>query len=199
MEHNRVKNYNKSSYIKPRRNNKTSINNTLDELIKISTDGKTLKSDSSKWKCVLDKKNSLMWEVKNEDEGLQYALNTYTWFDDVSGRGSGTFSKNCNLGENCNTKSYIENINNIELCSYTNWHWHLPPRNELNSIVDYYGDSDTLINTDFFPNTQKDTYWTSTSVKDRPSLAYEIPFFFGGSTARDKTIDTFVRLVRSAD
>jgi len=56
-----------------------------------------------------------------------------------------------------------------------------------------------LINANFFPNTQMDTYWTSTTVSDVPSLAYEIPFFFGGSFARDKTIDTFVRLVRSAD
>jgi hypothetical protein len=26
-----------------------------------------------------------------------------------------------------------------------------------------------------------------------------VPFFYGGSKAREKTIDTFVRLVRSAD
>ena len=51
------------------------------ELQKMSDEGETLKSDSSEWSCVLDKKNSLVWEVKSEDEGLQYALNTYTWFD----------------------------------------------------------------------------------------------------------------------
>jgi len=44
-----------------------------------------------------------------------------------------------------------------------------------------------------------DTYWTSMSAKDNPSLAYEIPFFFGGSLIRDKAMATFVRLVRSAD
>jgi hypothetical protein len=167
------------------------------ELQKISGDGEILKSDSSEWSCVLDKKSSLMWEVKNEDEGLQYALNTYTWFDGQSGRDSGTYTKNCYWGKSCNTKSYIEDINQSVLCSFNDW--RLPSRSELNSIVDYYGDSDTLINLDFFPNTQMDTYWTSSSLKDSPSLAYEIPFFFGGSIARDKTIDTFVRLVRSAD
>ena len=167
------------------------------ELQKMSGDGEILKSDSSEWSCVLDKKSSLMWEVKNEDEGVQYALNTYTWFDGQSGRDNGTYTKNCYWGKSCNTKSYIKDINKSELCSFNDW--RLPSRNELNSIVDYYGDSDTLINLDFFPNTQMDTYWTSTSLKDSPSLAYEIPFFFGGSIARDKTIDTFVRLVRSAD
>ena len=167
------------------------------ELQKMSGDGEILKSDSSEWSCVLDKKSSLMWEVKNENEGVQYARNTYTWFDGKSGRDSGTYTKNCYWGKSCNTKSYIKDINKSELCSFNDW--RLPSRNELNSIVDYYGDSDTLINLDFFPNTQMDTYWTSTSLKDSPSLAYEIPFFFGGSIARDKTIDTFVRLVRSAD
>ena len=43
-----------------------------------------------------------------------------------------------------------------------------------------------------------DTYWTSATAKDNPSLAYEIPFFFGGSIVRDKTIATYIRLVRSA-
>jgi hypothetical protein len=75
----------------------------------------------------------------------------------------------------------------------------LPTRSELNSIVDYYGESDLLIDADFFPNTQMDGYWTSTSISSTPKMAYETPFFYGGSMARDKTIDTFVRLVRSAD
>jgi hypothetical protein len=167
------------------------------ELQKMSDKGEILKLGNFEWSCVLDKKNSLIWEVKSEVEGLQYALNTYTWFDGQSGRDSGTYTKNCYWGKSCNTKSYIEDINKRELCGFADW--RLPSRNELNSIVDYYGDSDTLINSDFFPNTQMDSYWTSTSVKDNPKLAYEIPFFFGGSIARDKTIDTFVRLVRSAD
>ena len=44
-----------------------------------------------------------------------------------------------------------------------------------------------------------DSYWTSVSLSSNPKMAYETPFFYGGSMARDKTIDTFVRLVRSAD
>ena len=75
----------------------------------------------------------------------------------------------------------------------------MPTREELNSIVDYYGESDLLIDSDFFPNTQMDSYWTSVSVNSNPKMAFETPFFYGGSMARDKTIDTFVRLVRSAD
>ena len=167
------------------------------DFLKMSNDAEILDMESSEWSCVLDNKSSLVWEVKSESEGIQYALNTYTWFDGVSGRENGTFSKNCYWGKSCNTQSYIEDINEAKLCTYSDW--RLPTRDELKSIVDYYGDSDILIDSLLFPNTQMDTYWTSMSAKDNPSLAYEIPFFFGGSVVRDKTIDTFVRLVRSAD
>jgi len=167
------------------------------DFLKMSNDAEILELESSEWSCVLDDKSSLVWEVKSESEGIQYALNTYTWFDGVSGRENGTFSKNCYWGKDCNTQSYIEDINEAELCTYSDW--RLPTRDELKSIVDYYGDSDILIDSLLFPNTQMDTYWTSMSAKDNLSLAYEIPFFFGGSVVREKTIDTFVRLVRSAD
>ena len=167
------------------------------ELQKLSNDGEIVAIDSEKWSCVVDNKNSLVWEVKSGKKGVQYALNTYTWFDGESGRDNGTFSKNCYWGKNCNTLTFIEDINKAELCGYSNW--RLPTREELNSIVDYYGDGDTLIDANFFPNTQMDSYWTSVSVTSNPSMAYEVPFFYGGSMARDKTIDTFVRLVRSAD
>jgi len=167
------------------------------DFLKMSNDAEILELESSEWSCVLDNKSSLVWEVKSENEGIQYALNTYTWFDGVSGRENGIYSKNCYWGKNCNTQTYIEDINKAELCTYSDW--RLPTRDELKSIVDYYGDSDILIDSLLFPNTQMDTYWTSMSAKDNLSLAYEIPFFFGGSVVREKTIDTFVRLVRSAD
>jgi hypothetical protein len=169
----------------------------LAEMHKVSDSGEILALESEAWSCVLDDKQSLVREVKSEEEGVQFSLNTYTWFDGESGRDNGTFSKNCYWGKSCNTQSYIEDINEAELCTYSDW--RLPTRDELKSIVDYYGDSDILINSLLFPNTQMDTYWTSMSAKDNPSLAYEIPFFFGGSVVRDKTIDPFVRLVRSAD
>jgi hypothetical protein len=170
---------------------------TSAELQKMSHDGEVIAIDREKWSCVVDNKSSLVWEVKSEKKGIQYALNTYTWFDGESGRDNGTFSKNCYWGKNCNTQSFIKDINKAELCGYSDW--RLPTRLELISIVEYYGESDLLIDTDFFPNTQIDGYWTSVSVNSNPSMAYEVPFFYGGSMARDKTIDTFVRLVRSAD
>ena len=51
------------------------------DFLKMSNDAEILELESSEWSCVLDNKSSLVWEVKSENEGLQYALNTYTWFD----------------------------------------------------------------------------------------------------------------------
>ena len=101
------------------------------DLNKMSDSGETIAPDSEVWSCVLDDKTSLIWEVKSEKKGVQYALNTYTWFDGESGRDNGTFSKNCYWGKNCNTQSFIKDINKAELCGYSNW--RLPTRDELNS------------------------------------------------------------------
>ena len=175
-----------------------SISNiVIADFVKLSNEGEVLDFENSNWSCVLDQKTSLVWEVKGETEGLQYTKNTYTWFDGETGRGGGMYSKNCFWGEGCNTKSYINDINEAQLCTYTDW--RLPTRDELKTIINYYSDKDILIDLVFFPNTQKDTYWTSMTAKDDPSLAYEIPFFYGGSIIREKSIDTYIRLVRSAD
>ena len=77
------------------------------ELHKISDSGDTIALESESWSCVLDDETSLVWEVKSEKKGIQYALNTYTWFDGESGRDNGTFTKNCYWGKNCNTQSFI--------------------------------------------------------------------------------------------
>ena len=175
-----------------------SISNiVIADFVKLSNEGEVLDFENSNWSCVLDQKTSLVWEVKGETEGLQYTMNTYTWFDGDTGRKNNMYSKNCYWGEGCNTQSYIDNINEAQLCTYSNW--RLPTRNELKTIINYYGDDDILIDLDFFPNTQMGTYWTSMTAKDNHSLAYEIPFFYGGSVVREKSIDTYIRLVRSAD
>lgn len=169
---------------------------TSADLLKISKTGKALEFAKVKWACVLDEDSNLYWEVKSAKEGLQYAQNTYTWFDGESGEENGEYSRHCYWAQGCNTSAYVEKVNEESLCSFTDW--RLPTVDELKTLVDYYGDADALIDVVFFPNTQADTYWTSTTVENNEFVAYEVPFSYGGSVARDKYFDTYIRLVRSS-
>ena len=46
------------------------------DLHKMSDSGEVLPLESESWTCVLDDESSLVWEVKSEKKGVQYALNT---------------------------------------------------------------------------------------------------------------------------
>lgn len=74
--------------------------------------------------------------------------------------------------------------------------WRLPNFNELKSIVNN-GRNDPAINTDFFPNTMSDGYWSSTTSPDWTNWAFLMEFFFGGGSSDDKSYDGYyVRAVR---
>ena len=165
------------------------------DLLKISKKGEMIELEETEWACILEEELNLYWEVKTAKEGLQYAKNTYTWFDGESGEEYGDYSHHCSWSRGCNTLAYVKKINEKSLCSFTDW--RLPTLNELKTLVNYYGDADTLINAAFFPNTQADSYWTSTAVANSVLVVYEVPFVYGGSVARDKYFDTYIRLVRS--
>ncbi|MCS5592211.1 MAG: DUF1566 domain-containing protein [Gammaproteobacteria bacterium] len=166
------------------------------DLLKVSKQGKILELDKTKWACVLDEDSALYWEVKSDKEGVQYAHNTYTWFDGETGDEDGEYSRHCYWGMGCNTQHYVEEINSESLCSFNDW--RIPSVEELKTLVNYYSDADALIDVAFFPNTQANTYWTSTTVENNEFVAYEVPFVYGGSIARDKYFDTYIRLVRSS-
>ena len=93
-----------------------SISNiTIADFLKLSNEGEILDFENSNWSCVLDQKTSLVWEVKGDKEGLQYTMNTYTWFDGDTGRKKNMYSNNCYWGEGCNTQFYIDDINEAQL------------------------------------------------------------------------------------
>ena len=165
------------------------------DLLKISKKGEMIELEEAEWACILEEELNLYWEVKTAKEGLQYAKNTYTWFDGESGEEYGDYSHHCSWSRGCNTLAYVKKINEKSLCSFTDW--RLPTLNELKTLVNYYGDADTLINAAFFPNTQADSYWTSTALPNSKLHVHEVPFVHGGSVARYKYFDTYIRLVRS--
>nr|WP_100644025.1 DUF1566 domain-containing protein [Alteromonas facilis] len=75
--------------------------------------------------------------------------------------------------------------------------WRLPNLKELSTLVERRCVRPS-INTQFFPNTPQDDFWTSTpSVRD-PHRAWVVAFFNSSNSLKDKDRYVFVRLVRSA-
>lgn len=164
------------------------------QLFKISQEGVVVGGTSSDYRCVLDNKTNLLWEVKLDSIGLQNTKNTYTWFDGRSGVANGDYSHNCHWSKSCNTQAYVDAIKNSKLCKQKKW--RLPTESELRTLL-VYGDEDLLINQDFFKNTQLKSYWSSDQVNG--DIAIDVPFFYGGSKGSDKSFDAYVRLVSDAN
>jgi len=150
------------------------------------------------WPCVFDRATGLTWEVKSQQPGRHFYLNTYSWFDSDATRNGGLAGEpggnNCR-DTICDTQSFIRVVNQEALCGAQDW--RLPHREELRSLVDYT----TLypgptINTQAFPNAIAQFYWSADTAAAETSEAWGIGFAFGFDYAYFKSNRVHVRLVR---
>jgi len=86
-------------------------------------------------------------------------------------------------------------VKELCLCGFSDW--RLPTIKELLTLVDYERHS-PAIDTDFFPDTKSDWYWTASSSAFYSGYAWIVYFGSGGSSTVDRSYDAFVRAVRSA-
>lgn len=179
---------------------------------KLNFKGEFLEADAESWACVLDEVSGLLWEVKQEadgeygNRGLSDADDLFTWYNSRPGANGGSvgdwnarFNQCTGYAEGqpmtyCNIEEFVSRINTFGLCGRKGW--RVPSRQELESLVDF-GRTMPAINTDFFPNTKNNFYWSYAPVVGQKESAWGVSFQFGYSGPLKRDNGRNVRLVRS--
>ncbi len=177
---------------------------------KIDKTGSSLVANAPHWSCVRDKVSGLLWEVKEEGDGnyanhgLHDADDLFTWYNaqpKMNGGAVGDWnarSEQCagyvrnQPATYCNIEEFVSRINKQGLCGYTNW--RVPNRSELETLI-HFGRSMPAIDTDFFPNTKNNFYWSYTPVVNQPGMAWGVSFQFGFTAQLKRDNSRSLRLV----
>lgn len=159
---------------------------------KLDSGGNSLPANATSWSCVRDNVTGLVWEVKTTDGSIHDASNTYKWGGKTAlGSGYGTYYDDWN--------TLVDGSNSEQLCGYSDW--RVPTRQELISLVDYGGNNQgnyhPAIDTDYFPNTEANYYWSASPYGFTSSLAWAIFFYDGNFYISGRSGGWYVRLVRS--
>jgi hypothetical protein len=122
---------------------------------------------ANEWACTRDNHTNLVWSIET--------ISNTDWTDA--------------------TTTHPTSYDSATRCGF-NSEWRAPARRELLSIV-HHGASSPAIDTDFFPNTVSDWYWSSDEYAPVPANAWNVSFNNGYAYASNKSGTDQVRLVRS--
>jgi len=140
---------------------------------KLDANGNVLPDSATTWGMVKDNVTGLIWENKTVDGSIHDAGKTYTWDDAQS--------------------VFIAQLNASNFGGHNDW--RLPSREELRSIVDY-SRYNPAINTGYFPNTQSNSYSSSSTDASYTSRAWLMSFYYGSDGSYAKSNSYYVRAVR---
>ncbi|WP_347332336.1 DUF1566 domain-containing protein [Marinimicrobium locisalis] len=178
--------------------------------VKLDRVGAELPIDATEWSCVLDKSTGLVWEVKTAEPGLHFGGNRVSWYmpqlnqsgiyagepEPEDGTCHRLSSQSDDKGPEfnaCNTHGYTWHVNGSGLCGHSDW--RLPSPGELRSIV-HTEHKHPAIATQYFPHTQNDYYWTSSTYAYDDRSTWSIHFRVGNDNDKKKKLGQYVRLVR---
>jgi len=167
---------------------------------KVSSSGEALAASAPEWSCVKDNVTGLLWEIHTDDGGLRDKDNTYSWYNpDATTNGGHAGTQNggqCSGGISCDTEGYVDAVNAAGLCGYHDW--RLPTVLELQGLVDYsIPYPGPTIDTNFFPDTQQNVYWSSSAEAGSSYDAWSVSFNGGYTYWYVMSSYSQLRLVRS--
>jgi hypothetical protein len=140
---------------------------------------------------VTDNNTGLMWQKcsmgQNNDTACSGDASTYNWY-----QATGTY----HATHNSSSQNICGSLNASSFGGHSDW--RVPSKKELITIVDYSVPySGPTIMTEYFPNTNHNYYWSSTTYVFDTSLAWKVPFYDGSVELDAKYMsDFYVRCVR---
>jgi len=135
----------------------------------------------------------------NSDNRTRFISKTIDGDDVVIDRATGLmwaadgFAEGCNDGDEVNWQGVLDYAESLDFAGFTDW--RVPNIKELASIVDYSRVNPAIDET-FFPNTNADSYWSSTTFAPLATECWRIVMQEGYITLTGKTSDGFLRCVR---
>ena len=168
--------------------------------VKLDAQGHALPVQATDWSCVKDNVTGLVWEVKKDDYELHSRHAYYSWYNtDAATNGGNSGAQNygstrCSI-TNCNSQEFVQAVNGEALCGFVDW--RVPTLFELRTLVNH-GYAAPSIDTEFFPSTQNDWYWSSSPSAIDAKDAWLMYFGnAGGDGYGPKAFGRRLRLVRS--
>jgi hypothetical protein len=198
------------------------VNITPSRYTKIANNGSVLPDSAPDWACTKDNNTGLIWEIKtNGGGGLHRKDWGHSWYEPDTTKNGGfqgyqNGPKNC-VDSQCDTYAFTNAVNAQGLCGAKDW--RVPTNEELKTLVfcskgstkilakDEVGHICTglatspTINTTYFPNTESNGYWSSSTNAGNNREAWLVYFnvnFSGGGTSSTYSKENYryVRLVR---
>jgi hypothetical protein len=172
---------------------------------KLDASGNALAASVDDWSCVQDNVTGLIWEVKTDSVGLHNRDDNYNWYNTNSNGNGGADGNADDDGDicydynaadystYCNTEAYVARVNSEGLCGANDW--RLPHIKELAGIANK-GRTLPAIDSNYFPHTVSDDYWSSSPAAFNSNGALIVNFIYGSGRWAFRDHQHSVRLVR---